>query len=151
MVKVLFVCVHNSARSQMAEAFMNDFGKGLFVAESAGIEKGELNPHVVEVMKEIGYDISGNQTDSVFDFFKENRTYSFVIKVCDEINGQRCPIFPGALKDMYWNMPDPSALPGTKEEILEGTRRIRDRLKEKVLAFIEEYRAFAQKRVSGQD
>lgn len=92
MLKVLFVCVHNSARSQMAETFLNDLGKEYFFAESAGLEKGELNPNVVEVMKEIGYDISNNQTKSVFDFFKSGKSYTYVIKVCDEMNGQRCPI-----------------------------------------------------------
>lgn len=146
MVRVLFVCVHNSARSQMGETYLNDFGKDLFVAESAGIEAGTLNPNVVEVMKEDGYDISNNQTDSVFEFFKQNRQYSFVIKVCDEINGQKCPIFPHALNDLYWNIEDPSALVGSKEEILEKTRLIRDQIKTKVLAFIEEHRAFAEKR-----
>lgn len=146
MVRVLFVCVHNSARSQMGETYLNDFGKGLFVAESAGIEAGTLNPNVVEVMKEDGYDISNNQTDSVFDFFKQNRQYSFVIKVCDEIHGQKCPIFPHALNDLYWNIEDPSAFEGSKEEVLEKTRQVRDQIKAKVHAFIEEYRAFAEKR-----
>ena len=146
MVRVLFVCVHNSARSQMGETYLNDFGKDLFVAESAGIEAGTLNPNVVEVMKEDGYDISNNQTDSVFDFFKQNRQYSFVIKVCDEIHGQKCPIFPHALNDLYWNIEDPSAFEGSKEEVLEKTRQVRDQIKAKVHAFIEEYRAFAEKR-----
>ena len=146
MVRVLFVCVHNSARSQIGETYLNDFGKDLFVAESAGIEAGTLNPNVVEVMKEDGYDISNNQTDSVFEFFKQNRQYSFVIKVCDEIHGQKCPIFPHALNDLYWNIEDPSAFNGSKEEVLEKTRQVRDQIKAKVLAFIEEHRAFAEKR-----
>jgi len=146
MVRVLFVCVHNSARSQMGETYLNDFGKGLFVAESAGIEAGTLNPNVIDVMKEDGYDISNNQTDSVFDFFKQNRQYSFVIKVCDEIHGQKCPIFPHALNDLYWNIEDPSAFIGSKEDVLEKTREIRDQIKAKVLAFIEEYRTFAENR-----
>ena len=146
MVRVLFVCVHNSARSQIGETYLNDFGKDLFVAESAGIEAGTLNPNVVEVMKEEGYDISNNQTDSVFEFFKQNRQYSFVIKVCDEIHGQKCPIFPHALNDLYWNIEDPSAFNGSKEEVLEKTRQVRDQIKAKVLAFIEEHRAFAEKR-----
>ena len=146
MVRVLFVCVHNSARSQIGETYLNDFGKDLFVAESAGIEAGTLNPNVVEVMKEDGYDISKNQTDSVFEFFKQNRQYSFVIKVCDEIHGQKCPIFPHALNDLYWNIEDPSAFNGSKEEVLEKTRQVRDQIKAKVLAFIEEHRAFAEKR-----
>ncbi|MFP4478930.1 MAG: arsenate reductase ArsC [Candidatus Izemoplasmatales bacterium] len=144
MLKVLFVCVHNSARSQMGEAFLNKLGKGYFIAESAGIEKGELNPYVVEVMNEVGYDISHKQTNKVFDFFKEGRSYTYVIKVCDEINGQKCPIFRGALNDIYWNIKDPSDFKGTREEILNKTREVRDQIKEKVEKFIEEYIDYAK-------
>lgn len=147
MIRVLFVCVHNSARSQMAETFLNDFGKDLFIAESAGLEKGKLNPYVVTVMKELGYDISNNETNSAFEFFKQGRKYTFVIKVCDEINGQRCPIFPNALKDIYWNLSDPSAFKGDEKEILEKTREIRDEIKTKILAFIEENKAYAKERI----
>ncbi len=146
MLKVLFVCVHNSARSQIAEAFLNKLGEGDFYAESAGLEKGTLNPYVVEVMSEAGYDISKNETNSVFDYVKEGRTYSVVIKVCDEINGQRCPIFPRSLRDMRWNLEDPSSYEGTKEEILEKTREIRDEILKKVEAFIAEYKEFAKNR-----
>lgn len=148
MIKVLFVCIHNSARSQMAETFLNDFGKGLFIAESAGIEKGTLNPYVVKVMKEDGYDISNNQTNSVFEFFKEGRRYTFIIKVCDEINGQRCPVFPNALKDVYWNISDPASLTGDEEHILQRTREIRDQIKARVLSFIEENKEYAIKRAN---
>jgi arsenate reductase len=146
MLKVLFVCVHNSARSQMGETYLNDFGKELFIAESAGLEEGTLNQNVVEVMKEDGYDISKNETNSVFNFFKEGRDYTFVIKVCDELNGQRCPIFPNTLHTIYWNLPDPSAFSGTHDEILTKTREIRDEIKRRVLAFIEEYSEYAQSR-----
>ena len=146
MIKVLFVCVHNSARSQMGEAFLNRLGENLFIAESAGIEKGSLNPYFVEVMQEIGYDISMNQTKEVFDFFKQGKTYSFVIKVCDEMHGQKCPIFPGALKDIYWNIEDPSTFTGTKEEILARVRVIRDEILSKVEAFIKDHYAYALSR-----
>jgi arsenate reductase len=139
MMKVLFVCIHNSARSQMAEAFLNRLGKGNFIAESAGIEAGTLNPFVIEAMSELGYDISKNQTKSVFDFFKEGRTYSAVIKVCDQANGQRCPIFPKTLINLSWNLEDPSSFEGTHEEKLERTRHIRDQIKIKVEEFISEY------------
>jgi arsenate reductase len=146
MLKVLFVCVHNSARSQMAETFLNDFGKDLFISESAGLEKGVLNPYVIEVMAELGYDISNNEVNRVFDYYKEGREYSFVIKVCDEMNGQKCPIFPSALKTFYWNLPDPAAFKGSKEDILEKTKEVRDVIKEKVLEFIETYKDYAEKR-----
>ena len=93
--RVLFVCVHNSARSQMAEAFLKQLAGDRFEVESAGIEPGALNPIVVDAMKEIGIDISGNQTKDVFDFLKRGKAFSYVITVCDEASGERCPIFPG--------------------------------------------------------
>lgn len=146
MLKVLFVCIHNSARSQMAEAFLNELGQGLFHAESAGIEAGSLNPFVVKVMQEIDYDLSDNETNSVFDFFKEGRVYTFVVKVCDETSGQRCPVFPSALREFNWSITDPSTFSGSEIEILAQTRQVRDELRLKVLAFIEEHKVFAENR-----
>ena len=139
MKKVLFVCVHNSARSQMAEALLNNLAPEYFQAESAGLEPGIINPFVLEAMQEIGYDLSNNKTDSVFEFFKEGRTYSYVIKVCDEINGQRCPIFPRTLKYLNWNIQDPAEATGTHEEKLQKTRDIRDEIHRKVTEFIKTY------------
>jgi arsenate reductase len=130
----------------MAEAFLNVLGKGLFMTESAGLEKGVLNPYVVKAMSEIGYDISKNETNSVFDYFKEGRSYTFVIKVCDSINGQRCPIFPNTLKDFNWDIPDPSELKGDSETIMNRVREIRDMIKDKVIDFIETHKDFAEKR-----
>lgn len=139
MRHILFVCIHNSARSQMAEAFLNKLGYGQFTSESAGIEAGVLNPLVVEVMAEIGYDLSQNQTKSVFDFHKQGKTFWSVIKVCDQANGERCPIFPGTVNNFNWNLPDPSTLSGTKEDKLVEIRKIRDQVKAKVEEFIHEY------------
>lgn len=136
--RILFVCIHNSARSQMAEIFLNDLGKEKFIAESAGIEAGKLNPIVVEAMKEIGYDISKNETNSVFDFFKEGRKYDLVVKVCDAVNGQLCPVFPGVKAELYWNITDPSALAGSPEEKLIEIRKIRDLIKVKVEGLIQD-------------
>ncbi len=137
-IRVLFVCVHNSARSQMAEAYLNDFGMDQgFVAESAGLEAGVLNPIVVEAMGLDGYDISGNQTKSVFDFYKEGRLYQYVITVCDQEAAQRCPIFPGLARMINWSFRDPSALTGTHEEKLKATLEIRDEIKAAVLDLIE--------------
>ena len=133
----------------MAEAFLNRLGKGNFIAESAWIEAGTLNPLVIEVMSEVGYDISKNQTKSVFDFFKEGRTYSAVIKVCDQANGQRCPIFPKTLINLSWNLEDPSSFEGTHEEKLERTRQIRDQIKIKVEEFINEYEELIQSWLDG--
>jgi arsenate reductase (thioredoxin) len=139
MQKVLFVCVHNSARSQMAEAFLNNLGKEKFIAESAGLEPGTLNPIVVDSMKEIGIDISKNKTKSVFDFFKQGKLYSHVITVCDESNSEKCPIFPGLTQRLHWSFPDPSGLTGTYEEKLAITGKIRDQIKEKIVAFIKTF------------
>ncbi len=137
-VKVLFVCVHNSARSQMAEAFLNEIGDGKFIAESAGLEPGVLNPVVVDVMKEIGFDLSSNKTKSVFEFFKQGKQFEYVVTVCDEANSERCPIFPSARKTLHWSFKDPSAIKGTYEEKLAKTRIIRDEIKSRLEKWIKE-------------
>jgi arsenate reductase len=131
-IKILFVCIHNSARSQMAEAFVNTYFSDKFKAESAGLEPGILNPLVVKSLLEIGIDISKNPTKDVFTFFQEGRKFDYVITVCDEASGQRCPIFPGALKRINWSFEDPSALTGTEEEKLIKIASIRDSIKAKV-------------------
>ena len=133
--KILFVCIHNSARSQMAEAFLNQYGEGLFTAESAGLEKGKLNPYVVKVMQEVGIDISGNQTKEVFDFFRQGKLFQAVITVCDAASAESCPVFPGVVKRLGWSFADPSTFTGTEEEILTQAREIRDEIKQAVLAF----------------
>jgi arsenate reductase (thioredoxin) len=136
-MKVLFVCVHNSARSQMAEAFLNQLAGDQFFAESAGFEPGTLNPLVIEVMKETGIDISNNSTKSVFDFFKQGRLFHFVIAVCDGASAERCPIFPGVTKRLGWSFEDPSSFTGTHEEKLAKTRRVRDSIKAEIEIFIK--------------
>ena len=140
-IKVLFVCVHNAARSQMAEAFMNHLCGPRFEAESAGLEAGELSPLAVEAMAEAGIDISGNRTKSVFDFFKQGRLFSFVITVCDESSAQMCPLFPGITSRLHWSFEDPSTFTGAHEERLEKVRKVRDRIRDKVLAFCAEQKA----------
>jgi len=137
--KVLFVCLHNSARSQMAEAFLNTLSGERFEAESAGLEPGELNPFVVKVMKEVGIDISGNKTDSVFEFFKQGRLYDYVIAVCDAATAERCPLFPGVSKRLYWSFANPAEFVGKEEEVLAATRKVRDQIKEEVETFIESF------------
>jgi arsenate reductase (thioredoxin) len=136
--KILFVCVHNSARSQMAEAFLNKLGAGHFEAESAGLEPGKLNPNVVGIMKEAGVDISTNKTQSVFDLFKQGRQYDAVITVCDGASAETCPVFPGAVKRIGWSFADPSRFNGTQEEILEKTRQVRDEIEKKINEFVKE-------------
>jgi arsenate reductase len=134
--RVLFVCVHNSARSQMAEAYLNHFAGDRFFAESAGIEPGILNPYVIKVMKEDGIDISRNKTKSVFDFYKQGKLYSYVITVCEQEAAEKCPIFPGGGKRLHWSFPDPSKFTGSEEEILDKVRKVRDEIKEKIKEFI---------------
>jgi arsenate reductase len=107
--KILFVCIHNSARSQMAEALLKKYGSEHFEAESAGLEPRKLNPNVVEVMKEIRIDISDNGTQSVFDLFRKGRLYNAVVTVCDEASAESCPIFPGRVKRVAWSFADPSS------------------------------------------
>lgn len=136
MKKVLFVCIHNSARSQMAEAFLNQLGSGRFAAESAGIEPGKLNPVVVEAMKDAGMDISRNKTKSVFDIFKQGRIFHYVVTVCDEASAEKCPVFPGAAKRLHWSFPDPSSFQGTPEEKLARTKEVRDQIKRKIEEFV---------------
>ena len=137
-IKVLFICVHNSARSQMSEAFLKKYGGDDFFVESAGLQPGKLNPIVVDAMNEVGIDISHNETNSVFEFFKQGRRYNYVITVCDESNAERCPIFPGVMKTLHWSFKDPSALTGSYEEKLAGTRAIRDEIEKRVQKWLEE-------------
>jgi len=136
--KVLFVCIHNSARSQMAEAFLNKYGAGRYKAESAGLEPGKLNPHVVQVMQEVGIDLSQKSTQSVFDLFRKGSLYNAVITVCDGASAEQCPIFPGRVKRVAWSFEDPSAFKGTEAEILQHTREIRDDIQNAIQEFIKD-------------
>jgi arsenate reductase (thioredoxin) len=136
--KVLFVCIHNSARSQMAEAFLNKYGKDDYLAESAGLEPGRMNPNVVEVMQEVGIDLSQKGTQGVFDLFKKGTQYDAVITVCDEASAERCPVFPGKAKKIAWSFEDPSSMKGTRDEILSHTRKVRDQIEQSVKNFVKE-------------
>jgi len=137
-IRVLFVCTHNSARSQMAETFLNALGHGRFETESAGLEPRDINPLVVEVMKEIGFDLSHKKPNSVLEFFKQGRLYHHVIFVCDKSTEEQCPIFPGLGKRHSWPFQDPAKVEGTHEEKLEQTRRIRDEIKGRIERWIKE-------------
>ena len=130
--KILFVCIHNSARSQMAEAWLNHLCGEFFEAHSAGLEPGILNPLVVEAMQEAGINISHKKTQSVFELRKKGILFSHVITVCDETSAERCPLFPGNGERLHWNFPDPSKLRGTKNEKLKKVREIRDRIKDQM-------------------
>ena len=128
---VLFICVHNSARSQMAEALLRQAAGDRFEVESAGIAPGKLNPLAVEVMKEVGIDISGNKTKSVIDFYRAGKRYDYVISVCDESQSGQCPVFPGG-QNIHWGFDDPSGFQGGYNERLRKTRIVRDQIRDKI-------------------
>jgi len=133
--RVLFVCIHNSARSQMAEAWLNTLYGDRFEAMSAGLEPGTLNPYAVRAMQEAGIDISGAATKSVFDLYKAGKIYSYVITVCDPEAAERCPIFPGMTKRLHWGFPDPSQAEGSDAEKLAQTRAVRDAIRRQIEAW----------------
>jgi arsenate reductase len=136
--KVLFICVHNSGRSQMAEAYLKKIAGDHYNVESAGLEPAnEINPLVVEVMKEEGIDISKNKIQSVFELFKTGKLYDHVITVCDGASEDKCPVFAGITKRWNWPFPDPAAVIGTDGEKMQKVREIRDMIKEKLINSME--------------
>ena len=130
--RVLFICVHNSARSQMAEGWLNRICGEYFQAHSAGLEPGTLNPLAVQVMAEAGIDISKKKTQTVFDVFVSGQLFAYVITVCDEASAEKCPIFPGPATRMHWSFPDPSEVQGSETAKLEQVRLIRDEIRTKI-------------------
>jgi arsenate reductase (thioredoxin) len=134
--RILFICGHNSGRSQIAEAFLKDLAGAEIHVESAGLAPKPINPLVVEVMQELGYDLSRAASNSVFDFFKEGRLYDYVITVCDQTAAGQCPVFPGITKRLHWPFEDPEALTGTHEEQLVALRGIRDQIREKLIDWL---------------
>ena len=129
---VLFICVHNSARSQMAEAFLNQICGDRFAAESAGLEPGSINPLVVEVMQEVGVDLSEKKAQAVFDVWKSGKLFQYAITVCADAEANGCPIFPGGTTRLRWPFPDPSKVTGSDAEKLQQVRKIREAIRLKV-------------------
>ena len=119
--RVMFVCIHNSGRSQMGEALLRHLAGDRFEVCSAGIEAGRLNP-----MAEIGIDMNNHYAKTVQEFIDRGEHFDYVITVCDETNAERCPIFPGQHQRCHWSFPDPSALSGSDAIKLAGIRPIRD-------------------------
>ena len=136
--RVLFLCIHNSARSQMAAAFLKQAAGDRFDVESAGLEPGKLNPLVVTAMKQIGIDISRNETQSVFELFKSGQRFQYVISVCDEASAERCPIFPGVTTRLNWSFADPSTFTGSDADRLKQVVVVRDEIRAKIEAFLSE-------------
>jgi arsenate reductase len=132
MKSVLFVCIHNSARSQMAEAFVNAECSGTVQAYSAGLEPGTLNPNVIAVMRELGHDLSRNAVKSVNDEAVRARDYDYVVTVCDEASAQACPIYPTRGERLHWSFPDPSSF-GERSDAPARTREVRDEIAARVL------------------
>ena len=131
--RVLFICTHNSARSQMAEAFLRTMGGDGFEALSAGMHPDPVRPEAIQVMDEIGIDISGQQSKTLDRYLGE--PFSWVITVCDRAR-EVCPVFPGAEQAGHWQFDDPADAVGTLEERLSVYRRVRDEIGERMRMFV---------------
>ncbi len=136
--KVLFLCIHNSARSQMAEEYLRKLGGSNFETESAGYEPTMINPLVVKVMEEEGIYLAGKRTKSVYDLLKASRFFGYLITVCDRAKEKDCPVFPGLGYKAHWDLEDPETFTGTEQEKLDKVRALRDRIKSLVTEFITE-------------
>jgi arsenate reductase (thioredoxin) len=135
--RVLFLCTGNSARSQMAEAFLRKYAGERFEAHSAGLEPKPLHPLTVKVMEEIGVDMSGH-TSKGFETYLGKMLFQYLITVCDEAE-KNCPTtWPGVSNRLHWYFEDPAAFTGTEEEKLAKFRQVRDQIDEKVRAWLAE-------------
>jgi arsenate reductase (thioredoxin) len=136
MEKVLFLCTGNSCRSQMAEAFLRQHGKDRFEAYSAGLEPKGLNPFTVQVMAEVGIDIS-SQTSKGVDTYLGKVLFQYLITVCDDAE-KNCPIvWPGVNQRMHWSFQDPATIEGTDDEKLVKFREVRDLIEKKIKEWLE--------------
>jgi len=133
-IRVLFVCTGNSARSQIAEALLRDFGGSDFEVNSAGTEPHGVNPYTVRVLDEIGIDWSGARSKSVTEFI--GQPFDYVITVCDRAR-QTCPVFPGDHNSMHWGLDDPAEVEGSDEQKLEAFRRTRTEVATRLRPFVE--------------
>jgi len=127
--RVLFLCTHNSARSQMAEGLLRHMAGDRFEAHSAGTEATHVRPLAIRVMEEVGVDISGQESKTLERYL--NETFDHVITVCDDANAA-CPFFPGARNRLHWSIEDPSRAEGSEEERLAIFRRVRDEIREHI-------------------
>lgn len=131
--RVLFLCTHNSARSQMAEGFLRALGRDRFEAHSAGTEKTAVHPLAIRVMAERGIDIS-THSSKVYEGLVQH-PWDYVITVCDDAN-ERCPFIPGVDKRLHWSFEDPSRALGTDEERLSTFRRVRDQIEARIAEWV---------------
>ncbi len=121
----------------MAEAWLNHLFGDEFQAESAGVDPAPLNSLAVKAMSDAGMDISSQGTNDVFELYRSGRIFEYVITVCDEISGERCPVFPGVTKTLHWSFPDPASFTGSQREQLQNTRFVRDAIKRKITQWVE--------------
>jgi arsenate reductase (thioredoxin) len=135
MLKVIFLCTGNSCRSQMAEGFARELGKGLITAYSAGLSPQGVNPKAVAVMKEIGIDISQQQSKAIDPELLDKM--DTVITLCDNA-AESCPWTPPAIKRIHWSLKDPAHATGSEKEVMNEFRRVRDEIKEKIVNFLKE-------------
>ena len=133
MKRVLLICTHNSARSQIAEGLVNHELAGKVEAFSAGTDPTFVNPLAITALKEVGIDISRHRSKSLDEFADEK--FDFVITLCDRA-AEACPVFFGGTKRMHMGFPDPAPVSGTEEEKLSFFRRLRDQLREKIVGFL---------------
>ncbi|HTP64872.1 MAG TPA: arsenate reductase ArsC [Geobacteraceae bacterium] len=131
--RVLFLCTHNSCRSQMAEGIVNHFLGDHFQAFSAGTEKTRVNPLAIRILAEIGIDISGHYSKTLDEFASEQ--FDHVITLCGSANEQ-CPLFFGGIRRVHIGFDDPSRTVGTEEEILADFRRVRNEIKERLIDYL---------------
>jgi len=138
VIRVLFVCVHNAARSRMAEALLRELGGPRFEVSSAGFDPREVNPLAIEAMERLGLPLTetGRQP-SVFELFKEGRHFHYVIGVCDEAQGEKCPHFLGVTRRIFWTFPDPSTFTGGHDEKLARVIEVRDAIRERIEAWLK--------------
>ena len=127
--RVLFLCTHNSARSQVAEGLLRSLGAGRFEVHSAGTEATRVRPEAIVAMAEIGVDISNQESKTLERYLDEG--FEYVVTVCDDAN-EACPVFPGAENRLHWSFEDPSRAAGDEEERLAAYRRVRDGLRERI-------------------
>lgn len=127
--RVLFICTHNSARSQMAEGFLRALGSDRFAAFSAGTEATQVRPLAIRAMAEVGIDIAGQESKTLDRYRGE--PFAAVVTVCDQAN-EACPHFPGAGRRLHWSFADPSRATGTEEEQLAVYRQVRDQIRARI-------------------
>ena len=143
--KVLFLCTHNSARSQMAEAFLRKYAGDLFDVYSAGLEPAEIHPYTKQVMGELGIDLSGHTAKGLQQYLGEVH-FAYLITVCSKAD-QLCPIFPGMGQRLSWPFEDPAALEGSPEQKLEKFRQVRDQIEQRIQQWLTE---LSQEQKTGQ-